>query len=65
MTKISTHKIEIKLSSHLCQPKAKMDPPQTKKQQHKGKGEKRGGHGKLHSGKGTRALEANQEKRKK
>jgi hypothetical protein len=42
-----------------------MDPPQTKKQQHKGKGEKRGGHGKLHSGKGTRALEANQEKRKK
>jgi hypothetical protein len=42
-----------------------MDPPQTKKQQHKAKGEKNKGHGKLHSGKGTRALEANQEKRKK
>jgi hypothetical protein len=39
--------------------------PQTKKQQHKTKGEKRNGHGKLHSGKGTRATEANQNKHKK
>jgi len=42
-----------------------MDPPQTKKQQKKSKDEKRNGHGNLHSGKGTRALEANQQKNKK
>lgn len=41
-----------------------MDPPQTKKQQHKSDKEKRHGHGKLHSGKGTRAVESNQEKTK-
>jgi len=58
-------KIEIKLLAHLCQPKRKMDPPQTKKQQKKSKDEKRNGHGNLHSGKGTRALEANQQKNKK
>jgi hypothetical protein len=37
-----------------------MDPPQTKKQGHKGSKEKSTGHGRLHSGKGTRATEANQ-----
>jgi len=48
--------------SHLT---LEMDPPQTKKQQHKSGKEKRQGHGNLHSAKGTRAIEANQEKHKK
>ena len=39
-----------------------MDPPQTKKQGHKSDKEKKGGHKNLHSSKGTRALEANQQK---
>ena len=37
-----------------------MDPPQTKKQGHKGAKEKKFGHSNLHSGKGTRATENNQ-----
>jgi hypothetical protein len=52
-------------SAILSHPTLEMDPPQTKKQQHKSGKEKRQGHGNLHSAKGTRAIEANQEKHKK
>lgn len=38
--------------------------PQTKKQEHKGAKEKKGGAARLGSGKGARAIEANQERRK-
>jgi hypothetical protein len=37
-----------------------MDPPQTKKQGHKGSKDKRNGFKGLHSGKGVRALTENQ-----
>jgi hypothetical protein len=37
-----------------------MDPPQTKKQGHKGSKEKGNGFKGLHSGKGVRAIEKNQ-----
>jgi hypothetical protein len=37
-----------------------MDPPQTKKQGHKGAKEKKFGHNNLHSGHGQRATENNQ-----
>jgi hypothetical protein len=37
-----------------------MDPPQTKKQEHKGSKEKGNGFKGLHSGKGVRAIEKNQ-----
>ena len=42
-----------------------MDPPQTKKQGHKGSKEKRNGFKGLHSGKGVRAITENQSRDKK
>jgi hypothetical protein len=42
-----------------------MDPPQTKKQGHKGSKEKGNGFKGLHSGKGVRAIEKNQSRNNK